>query len=799
MRVRTLLATTVAATLAAAASADAAINQVFTDTPSPVNCVVQPSGLSAGQRHCTGPADPDNYNVSPVPSFDGTPIDVTVTLPPAPSGGTDGNYPVVGVFHGYGGRKFAPSSSEVQRWVGQGYAVLSITDRGFWGSCGALVPVKTGPCANGYIRLMDNAYEVRDVQYLLGLLADEGLIDPQKIGASGGSYGGGMALQLGALKNRVQRPDRSLAPWTSPDGTPMKIAATAPEYTWSDLQSSLQPNGSTLDYAAENPYTGPNGDRRFGVQKLLFTNQLYGGGAAAGWYAPINTDPDANITAWKGFNDTGGPYDGQPLAQQQMDAFPHHGAYYTDISVAPAPALLINGWNDDLFPVDESVRYYNRVRANHPDAPIKMLHLNIGHSPRSGNPTSGLPVVTDYVTALQAENAWMNYYVRGRGNEPRDARGGVSALTTACTGTIPSEGARHDAKTWAALSPGEIRVEGAAPQTVGPNSPPAESYQKVKVAPPAPAPVIPGTSACTDGPAADTPGAAVYRTDPAPAGGLTIAGTPTVIADLTIAGANDALVSRLYDVDPAAGTAKLIARGAYRPTGVGTTSRQVFQLAPQAYRIAPGHVVKLELLAEDQPFIGKATGQNAVGVRNLELRLPTIEAPGAANGLIVKPAAKVLPAGYTLARDVVQPSTPVPPAPPVENPPAPVPPVTPVAPKDPVPWQTVRTGLRKVPSGVSLSRDRSRLTFRESLPEAGTITYGISVRVKSGKRMRTASIGQAKYTRAAAGAFKVTIKVNSRGRTLLRKNPKASITLRSYFVSPVEKHHVNTTRTLKRR
>lgn len=428
-----------------------------------------------------------------------------------------------------------------------------------------------------------------------------------------------------------------------------------------------------------------------------------------------------------------------------------------------------------------------------------MLHLNIGHSPRSGNPTTGLPVVSDYVTALQAENAWMNYYVRGRGNQPKDADGGVSVLTTACTGTTPTEGTRHDAKTWAALSPGEIRVEGAAPQTVGPNSPPAESYQKVKVTPPSPAPVIPGTSACTDGPAADTAGAAVYKTAPAPAGGFTIAGTPTVIADLTIAGANDALVSRLYDVDPDAGTAKLIARGVYRPTGVGTTSQQVFQLAPQAYRIAPGHVAKLELLAEDQPFVGKATGQHAVGVSNLELRLPTIETPGAANGLVQAPKAKLLPTGYTLARDVVQPSKPVPPAPPVENPPAPLPPVTPVAPKDPVPWQTVRTALSKTPSGVSLSRNRSRLTFRETLPEAGTITYGVTVRVRSGKKLRTASIGQAKYTRTAAGTFKVTIKISTRGRTLLRKSPKASITLRSYFISPVEKHHVNTVRTLKRR
>jgi predicted acyl esterase len=786
MRTRTFLTAAAVATLAAVAPAHAAIPAVFTDAPTPVNCVVQTGSSSmAGQRHCTGATGPNN--VSTVPSFDGTPIDVTVTLPPAPAGGADGNYPVIGVFHGYGGQKFAPSSSTVQRWAGRGYAVLSITDRGFWASCGALVPTGPGPCEDGYIRLMSNAYEIRDVQHLLGLLADEGVIHPTRIGATGGSYGGGMALQLGALKNRVQLEDDSLVPWTSPNGTPMAIAATAPEYTWSDLQASLQPNGSTLDYAAENPYSGPAGDRRFGIQKQLFSTQLYFGGLQAGYYAPINTDPTANITAWKGLNDTGGPYDGHALAIQQTNEFPNHGGYYTDISEAPAPALLVNGWNDDLFPVNESVRYYNRVRTAHPDAPIKMFHLNIGHTPRGAGTT-----FADIVQVIQEEVAWMDHYVRDRGTEPTDATGGVDVLTTRCVGTTPSNGERHSAENWADLSQGEIRVDGAASQIVDADSAPVETFQTST------------TNACVDGPAADTPGAAVYETEPAPAGGFTIAGAPTVVADLTVAGANDAVISRLYDVDPQAGTAKLIARGVYRPTGVGTTSRQVFQLAPQAYRIAPGHVVKLELLGEDQPFVRKSTGQNDVAVGNLELRLPTADAPGAAGGLIQEPAAKVLPTGYTLAHDEQpEPVVPLPPAPPA--PPAPpLPPArTPVlvTHTDPVPWQTVRTALRKRPSKVRIARNGSSVRFRESLPEAGRITYGISVRTRSGKgkRLRTSAIGQAKYVRTGPGAFDVKITVSKRGRTLLRKHRKASIILRSYFISPVEKRHVNTKRTLARR
>ena len=92
------------------------------------------------------------------------------------------------------------------------------------------------------------------MQTLLGKLADEGVIDPQRIGATGGSYGGGMSLQLGALKDRVELPNGELIPWESPGGKPMKIAATAPEFPWTDLAQALMPNGSDLDYVADSPY-----------------------------------------------------------------------------------------------------------------------------------------------------------------------------------------------------------------------------------------------------------------------------------------------------------------------------------------------------------------------------------------------------------------------------------------------------------------------------------------------------------------------------------------------------------------
>src|SRR3954451_15977485 len=292
----------VAAVLAAGAlapsTADAAITQVFTKTAAPVNCAVQPSG----QRFC-GTA------TAQIPSWDGVPLDVSVAFPPAPTdGGNDGPYPVVGIYHGWGGTKLALSGADAQRALTRGYAVFTMTDRGWGGSCGAAMRADSRCVGKGYIHLMHNALEVRDAQYALGQLTDDGLIDPQRIAATGGSYGGGMAIALGALRNRTQLPDGSLVPWTSPLGKPMSIAATLPEFTLSDLTTELTPNGTPLDYATNAPCL--SGGHRVGIQKQNWNTSLYGAGTLLGYYAPAGSDPSADVTGWKTLTDSGGPYDG---------------------------------------------------------------------------------------------------------------------------------------------------------------------------------------------------------------------------------------------------------------------------------------------------------------------------------------------------------------------------------------------------------------------------------------------------------------------------------------------------------
>ena len=77
--------------------------------------------------------------------------------------------------------------------------------------------------------------------------------------------------------------DGSLAPWTSPAGTPLHIAAAAPVIPWSDLTYSLMPNGRTLDYPVAGPTTDLSPARgREAVVRLRPLRR----GLTDGFYAP---------------------------------------------------------------------------------------------------------------------------------------------------------------------------------------------------------------------------------------------------------------------------------------------------------------------------------------------------------------------------------------------------------------------------------------------------------------------------------------------------------------------------------
>jgi fermentation-respiration switch protein FrsA (DUF1100 family) len=556
--------------------------------------------LYGGDISCAAQAANGNVRLceGKTTTWDGTTkIDLDVVLPPQPSSGEDGPYPLIGLFHGWGGHKIGLEDARVQHWAEAGYAVFSMSDRGWGNSCGATDPERlTAACAQGYNHLMDDRYEVRDAQYLISVLADEGVAEPKRIGATGVSYGGGMSMALATLRNRTMLPNGTLVPWKSPGGKEMELAAAVPQWPWTDLAYSLMPNGSTLDTATDSPYRGPNGNAKIGVEKASFVSGLYGTGLASSNYSA--TDPEADLTGWYTLINAGEPYDSNPLAAAIVEQITtYHSSYYIDHSRPPAPLLIQNGWNDDLFPVDEAVRYYNRTRAQYPGNPISLFLMDDGHARSQNKPA-------DEALFLQRENAWFDHYLKGS----EVALGSrAEALTTVCAG--PSEGP-FKASSWKKLATAEVSFGGTAPQTILPaagNPTIGQAFDPIA-----------GSGACATAPGADQLGVASYRlTVPAP--GFTLLGSPTIVANLATTTEDSELAARLLDVLPN-GEERLVARGLLRPGKGGV--HIVFQLHPQGYRFAGGDTAKLELLPSDPPYARPSNLQGPITVSNLQLQLP---------------------------------------------------------------------------------------------------------------------------------------------------------------------------------
>jgi hypothetical protein len=411
----------------------------------------------------------------------------------------------------------------------------------------------------------------------------------------------------------------------------MELAAAVPQWPWTDLAYSLMPNGRTLDYVADSPYRGPDGKAPIGIAKSSYVAGLYGLGLAASNYAPPGTDPDADLTTWYALVNAGEPYESNPKTNEVVDEITtHHSSYYIDHSEAPAPLLIQSGWNDDLFPPDEAIRFYNRTRTQYPDDPISLFFMDDGHARSQNKPA-------DEELFRARQDAWFDHYLKGVGTAPQSSAG---VLTTKCGG--PSEGP-YSAASWKQLAPGEVRLDSAPAQTISP----AAGDPSIGTA----FDPIASGDACASASGADQLGAANYRLPAVPAGGFTLLGSPTIIADIEAPTPESGLAARLLDVAPGE-TETLVARGLLRPGAGGTGF--VFQLHPQAYKFEEGHVAKLELLPSDPPYSRPPNTQGPITISNLELRLPVREQPG---GIVQTPSPPVIPPGYEPAIGYKTPST----------------------------------------------------------------------------------------------------------------------------------------------
>lgn len=539
-----------------------------------------------------------------VPSWDGVPLDVDIYLPPD-DGKPD---PLIVGLHGFAATKlgaFEFSDYPMQK-AQEGYVVMAYSARGQGFSCGLPVSRTPGDCDEGWIHLADARYEGRDTQYLAGLLVDLGLVKPKRIGVTGSSYGGGQSLMLATLRNRMILPNGKFAPFESPEGVPMEIAAAAPKIGWSDLAYALAPTGRKLDYRANNPY-----GQRAGITKFSYLTGLYAAGLP-GYYAPEGADPSADITAWKNELDGGRPYDKKIERKILFEMRRFRSSYSVQDHlprskrIPPAPTVIYNGLTDDIMPPDQALHYYERARKRFPGhEPSLVFEAKFAHNRGSlGAPSPLHDVARDALFAREL-----------MGDDEAEPLDGVQVTTLGCGGASLGP---FETKTWRAQHPGEVRVRGRKRQltTSAGGSPVLQTGTDP----------FGGVQECPKFPASTDAGAATYLGRPATGDGYTVVGSPTVSARVRVNGKFGEISTRLWDVAPD-GSQTMVQHSIYKPRKRG---RQTWQLHPAGYHFAAGHVPKLEILGRDFPYMQEPSSDYEIRIRRLTLDLPVHERPDGA-------------------------------------------------------------------------------------------------------------------------------------------------------------------------
>lgn len=574
-----------------------------------------------GVRFC-----PTVDSAARVPSFDGVPLDVDVTLPEK----GNGPFPTIVMLHGFGGNKTnfettspagpapeqAGNGSTIYRYnnnfyAHRGYAVVNYTARGFGNSCGGGASADhSGVCAAGYIRLADSRFEAKDTQYLLGLLADEGVVKPRDIGVTGISYGGGQSMELAFLADKTRNRAGKLVPWRSPDGKKMRIAAAYPRWPWSDLISALVPNGRFLDtgVAPVEQSVSP-----FGVPISSYLNGLYLTGVISGYYcggAPASTpctDTEANITQDQAYINGGQPYSAAAVGALK-GLYRNNGGYplrFLKGASAPAPLLIESGWTDELFPVEQALRVYNYLRAKSKKAPVALQFGDLGHSRGSNKAT------TNHYFNNQAAKFFAANLLGAKKGNPKP--GSVTAFTQTCPLAAP-DGGPFKSKGWKALHPGTFKFGSSPVQeftSAGGDPAVAKAYDPVRGT----------TEACKTIPYTPEPNVATYSR--VVKNGFTLMGLPTIAARISSTGQFGQIDARLWDVSPE-GTQLLVNRGVYALEN-GQSGKIEFQLHGNGYRFAKGHTVELQLLGRDSPYYQPASAAFTVRASELKVSLPTLQ------------------------------------------------------------------------------------------------------------------------------------------------------------------------------
>ena len=518
-------------------------------------------------------------------SVDGARLDVTLQIPHG-----SGPHPLVVLIHGYAGSK-SSSGDIARRLLGEGYAVLRYSTRGFGWSW-------------GQVNLVDVHAEMADLRSMVGQVIDHRgyRLNADAVAVTGASYGGGHSW-LAALEPT----------WASPAGTPIRIRTVVPIVPWTDLVYSLLPNGrerQSIDHA--------------GGLKLSYVNGLYLSGVRRNEERPYPNYPEYFI-AWHAWLNGMEPTDIDPIFQSIEDGLAGYRSiwwrqdFWSTAAKRRIPIFQVQGFTDDLFPLPEALRMLLALREIDPTYPIASYFGDIGH-PRASNKSGEM----DYVLDLISD--WLAYYLKNEGAVPANV---IRAAITRPRAEAFDPANVITVDTWAAMATAIVARDFAESATlINPVGDPLAGFAwdplMLEAAreldpypvPPPPSAVDPLSLAVYEFPVAELAGGAP----------LLIAGQPRIALHATTVAPRVQLNVRLFEVAPD-GTRSLITRGTYTidsgtpgvPIGEADI---VIPTYGNLWRVQGDAVLRVEITNLDSPYITPSRVPSATTISGVRLEVP---------------------------------------------------------------------------------------------------------------------------------------------------------------------------------
>ena len=533
------------------------------------------SAAAAVAAEQKGPTESFLIDVPAAPGSNSTiAIDVDLYLPVV-------SHPVPAVLlaHGFGGSK--RSVARDAEWMrGEDFVVMTYSARGFGHS-------------GGRISLDSLNYEVADAKRLVDVLSGRPEVEKRGgdpvVGVVGLSYGGALALMLGATDPRIDT----------------VVAAI----TWNDLAQALVPQTTTADGAAPES----------GVFKQAWATQLFGAAASpfAGACGRFTAELCTLYTKLVG----GGQLD---AADRTLLAASSPASVLSGMT---APTLLLQGRQDTLFGLDQADSNAREIAAA--GAPVTMSWFAGGHD---GGQTAGTGAIV---------SRWVSTHLRGRSHS--------GATSAPFSFTVPTSARGYAETRVAARYPGldgssvrqltlrgrfdvVVNPPGGLPATISslPGTGPLDSRIGG---------VIGAIGSAIAGAAVQPAQQAKFSTGPIPTA-FVLAGSPTVTIDVRLprfrtrdrqsaSSASPVEVLLFAQLRVSSGDSDIAVGGGVAPIRIslppdGSVTRVQVRLPATTWRFERGDRIGLSLRTTDAGYQGSPTSAtfavNTVG----DLSLPTV-------------------------------------------------------------------------------------------------------------------------------------------------------------------------------